>query len=56
MFHPTRTGDIFVETHAPNMLVTRKNSNPPKGMHGYDPSRNKEMDRKDSRNENTKIW
>tara|TARA_E500000081_G_scaffold154682_1_gene192419 strand:- start:217 stop:1380 length:1164 start_codon:yes stop_codon:yes gene_type:complete len=44
MFHPTRTGDIVVETHAPNMLVTRKNSNPPKGMHGYDPSRNKEME------------
>ena len=44
MFHPTRTGDIVVETHAPNTLVTRKNSNPPKGMHGYDPSRNKEME------------
>jgi len=44
MFHPTRTGDIVVETDAPNMLVTRKNSNPPKGMHGYDPSRNKEME------------
>ena len=44
MFHPARTGDIVVETNAPNMLVTRKNSNPPKGMHGYNPIINKEMD------------
>jgi alkaline phosphatase D len=44
MLHKTRTGDIIVTTRAPNMLVTRNSSNPPKGMHGYDPKHNKEME------------
>jgi len=44
MLHATRTGDIIVTTNAPNMLVTRSSSNPPKGMHGYDPKFNKEME------------
>ena len=41
--HETRSGDIVVTTPAPNMLVSRNNSNLPKGMHGYDPAINKEM-------------
>mgnify|MGYP006096726213 FL=1 len=41
--HRTRTGDIVLTTSAPNMLVSRNNKNPPKGMHGYDPTINKEM-------------
>ena len=41
--HETRSGDIVVTTTAPNMLVSRNNSNLPKGMHGYDPVVNKEM-------------
>ena len=44
MLHKERTGDIIVTTRAPNMLVTRNSSNPPKGMHGYDPKHNKEME------------
>ena len=31
--HETRSGDIVVTTPAPNMLVSRNNSNLPKGMH-----------------------
>jgi predicted AlkP superfamily pyrophosphatase or phosphodiesterase len=41
--HESRTGDIVLTTSAPNMLVSRKNKTPPKGMHGYNPSINKEM-------------
>ena len=28
LIHPTRTGDIVIFTESPNMLVSRKNSNP----------------------------
>ena len=42
--HPTRTGDIVVFTESPNMLVSRKNSNPPIGMHGYNPKTNTDME------------
>ena len=42
--HPTRTGDIVVFTNSPNMLVSRKNNDPPIGMHGYDPKINKDME------------
>jgi len=41
--HESRTGDIVLTTSAPNMLVSRNNKTPPKGMHGYNPSLNKEM-------------
>ncbi|MDP6181599.1 MAG: alkaline phosphatase family protein [SAR86 cluster bacterium] len=44
LFHPTRTGDIVILTKSPNMLVSRKNSNPPIGMHGYNPKLNKDME------------
>lgn len=44
MLHDNRTGDIIVTTTVPNMLVSRTSSNPPKGMHGYDPANNKEME------------
>ena len=43
MFNETRTGDVIVTTSIPNMLVTRSNSNPPIGMHGYNPKENKHM-------------
>ncbi len=43
MFNETRTGDVIVTTSIPNMLVTRNNSNPPIGMHGYNPKDNKHM-------------
>ena len=43
MFNETRTGDVIVTTSIPNMLVTRNNSNPPIGMHGYNPRDNKQM-------------
>ena len=43
MFNETRTGDVIVTTSIPNMLVTRNNSNPPIGMHGYNPKENKQM-------------
>ena len=42
--HSTRTGDIVVFTKSPNMLVARKNNNPPIGMHGYNPKTNKDME------------
>ena len=41
--HPSRTGDIVLTTSAPNMLVSRNNKTPPKGMHGYNPTVNNEM-------------
>ena len=41
--HESRTGDIVLTTSVPNMLVSRNNKTPPKGMHGYNPSLNKEM-------------
>jgi len=41
--HPSRTGDIVLTTSAPNMLVSRNNKTPPKGMHGYNPTINNEM-------------
>ena len=41
--HPSRTGDIVLTTSAPNMLVSRNNKTPPKGMHGYNPALNNEM-------------
>ena len=44
LLHPTRTGDIVVLTKSPNMLVSRKNNNPPIGMHGYNPEVNKDME------------
>ena len=44
MLHEQRTGDLIVTTDAPNMLVTWNSSNPPKGMHGYDPVDNIEME------------
>ena len=44
MSHKDRTGDVVVTTTAPNMLVRGIISNPPKGMHGYNPSINDEMD------------
>lgn len=44
LLHPTRTGDIVVLTKSPNMLVSRKNSNPPIGMHGYNPKVNRDME------------
>ena len=44
LFHPTRTGDIVILTKSPNMLVSRKNSNPPIGMHGYNPKINRDME------------
>lgn len=43
MKHANRTGDVIVTTSAPNMLVSRRSSNPPKGMHGYNPEVNHEM-------------
>ena len=43
MFNETRTGDVIVTTSIPNMLVSRNNSNPPIGMHGYNPKDNKQM-------------
>ncbi len=42
--HPTRAGDIVVFTESPNMLVSRKNNDPPIGMHGYNPKINKDME------------
>ena len=44
MSHKDRTGDVVVTTSAPNMLVGGIISNPPKGMHGYNPKINDEMD------------
>ena len=44
LLHPTRTGDIVILTKSPNMLVSRKNNNPPIGMHGYNPEVNKDME------------
>ena len=44
LIHPTRTGDIVILTESPNMLVSRKNNNPPIGMHGYNPEKNKDME------------
>ena len=44
MNHSQRTGDIIITTDSPNMLVSRGGSNPPRGMHGYNPSVNKEME------------
>ncbi|MFL2701843.1 MAG: alkaline phosphatase family protein [Gammaproteobacteria bacterium] len=44
LIHPTRTGDIVIFTESPNMLVSRKNNNPPIGMHGYNPKTNKDME------------
>jgi predicted AlkP superfamily pyrophosphatase or phosphodiesterase len=41
--HLSRTGDIVLTTSAPNMLVSRNNKTPPKGMHGYNPTVNNEM-------------
>jgi predicted AlkP superfamily pyrophosphatase or phosphodiesterase len=41
--HPSRTGDVVLVTRAPNMLTSRNLSNPPKGMHGYNPKINIEM-------------
>ena len=38
------TGDIVVFTESPNMLVSRKNNNPPIGMHGYNPKTNTDME------------
>ena len=43
MSHKDRTGDVVVTTTAPNMLVKGIISNPPKGMHGYNPRHNKQM-------------
>ena len=36
--------DIVVFTESPNMLVSRKNNNPPIGMHGYNPKTNTDME------------
>ena len=44
MYHKDRTGDVVVTTTAPNMLVRGIISNPPKGMHGYNPKINDEME------------
>ena len=44
LVHPTRTGDIVIFTESPNMLVSRKNNNPPIGMHGYNPETNTDME------------
>ena len=44
LIHPTRTGDIVILTESPNMLVSRKNNNPPIGMHGYNPEKNRDME------------
>ena len=44
MIHEHRTGDLIVTTEAPNMIVNWNSSNPPKGMHGYNPKLNKEME------------
>jgi len=44
LIHPTRTGDIVIFTESPNMLVSRRNNNPPIGMHGYNPKTNKDME------------
>jgi len=44
LIHPKRTGDIVIFTESPNMLVARKNNNPPIGMHGYNPENNKDME------------
>lgn len=44
MLHDQRTGDIVMTTQAPNMLSNRTSNNPPKGMHGYNPDINLEME------------